>query len=81
MARVTARELHSMGVKSGPDLPLPIDAVESAKAKTLMTLEETYGSDTTIWIRVLKHAKEKITKEPYQTAISQLLAELEKEEK
>ena len=78
MRKVTAKELYCMGVGRGDPLPLSDeDKVELAKAKILMELEATWGSDFETWLRILKRAKHRIKKEPYQTAIRQLLAELE----
>ena len=78
LRKVTARELYRMGVKGGPDIPLSEEnKVALAKAKILSELEAVHGGDFQIWIRILKRAQKRIKKEPYQTAIRQLLTELE----
>ena len=82
MRKVTARELYRMDVKGGPDIPLSDeDKVALAKAKICSELEAVHGTDFQMWIRILKRAKQRIKKEPYQTAIRQLLVELEARER
>lgn len=64
-------------------MPLPSDLaskVALAKAEIAKELERLHGDDFQIWIRVLKRVKKTVAraqKEPYRTAIRQLLAELE----
>ena len=86
MRKVTARELHAMGVKGGPDLPLPSDLASKialAKIQICNALEKLYGDDMKIWIRVLQRAQQQpaFQKEPHKTAVEQLLKELEREAK
>lgn len=85
MRKVTARELHALGVKGGPDLP-PLDLASKialAKAQICNALEKLYGDDMKIWIRVLQRAQRLpfFQREPRKTAIEELLKELEKEAK
>ena len=78
MRKVTARELRALGVGHGDPLPLPQGAdVELAKASILNVLERLHDDDIATCIRVLKRAKQRIKKQPYQEAICQLLAQLE----
>ena len=84
MRRVTAGELHRMGVKGGPDLSLPSDSaskVALAKAQFLATLEKLYGDDLQLWIRALKQAKRRIRREPYRTALDEILKDIERKVK
>lgn len=80
MRKVAARELRTLGVGHGKPLPLPpglkLD-VDLVKAMIGDELERLHGDDTATWIRVLKRAEKRITKEPAHTAICELLAELE----
>jgi len=79
----TAKELHAMGVKGGPDLPLhPDSKVGLAKAKILSSLERLYGPHVNIWFQALKHTQHKpvFQREPYKTAVQQLLKELDGKE-
>lgn len=84
MRRVTARELHAIGVRSGPDLPLPADPaskVALAKAQLCRQLENLFGDDTAKWIRALKRVKDSATyreaAEHTKIALLELLTELE----
>ena len=78
MRKVTARQLHDLGVGRGEPLPLsPESRVELMKAAICKELERLHGDDIATWIRILKRAKKRITKEPAHTAICQLLAKLE----
>lgn len=83
MRKVTAKELHAMGVKGGLDLPLhPDSKVGLAKAQILSIMERLYGGRMDIWVRVLKLAQQKpiFQREPYKTAVQELLAELDGKE-
>jgi len=78
--KVTAKLLHDMGVKSGPDLPLhPDSKIGLVKAQILSTLEKLYGEQMDVWRRVLKRAQQKpfFQHDPQKTAVQQLLAEIE----
>jgi len=78
MRKATARQLRDLGVGHGEPLPLsPESKVELMKAAICKELERLHGDDEAVWIRVLKRAEKRITKEPAHTAICQLLAELE----
>lgn len=79
MRRVTARELRVLGVGCGEPIPLPkadVD-VELVKAMICDHLERFHGDDLATWVRVLKRAKDRISKEPAHTAICQLLEQFE----
>lgn len=81
MRKVTAKELHAIGVKSGPDLPLlsdPASKVAVAKAQICSVLEKLYDEDMDTWTRVLERAKKlpRFQCEPWKTAVEQLLKEL-----
>lgn len=83
MGRVTARMLHDLGVKNGPDLPVSFDPVQLAKASILQELERLFKGDYGLWLRSLKRlqAKDAATKflSPVQSqAVQQLIDELEK---
>jgi len=78
MRKATARQLRDLGVGRGDPLPLsPESRVELVKAAICIELERLHGDDEVMWIRVLKRAEKRITKEPAHTAICQLLAKLE----
>ena len=84
MRRVTARELHALGVKGDPGLPLPSDPASKialAKAHLSNGLEKMFGDDMEIWIRVLRRAQQKpaFQRDPWKSAVQQLLKELAKE--
>ena len=83
MRRVTAHELHCMGVKAGPDLPLPSDSsskIAVKKAQMCKQLQELFGDDTAKWIKALKKVKETATyrnaAEATKIALLELLDEL-----
>lgn len=78
MRKVTAQELHALGVGHGEPLPLPPGSkVELMKAVICKELERLHGDDMAMWIRILKRAEKRITKEPAHTAICQILEKLE----
>ncbi len=85
LRRVSVLELCHMGVKNGPDLSLPQGKdVALAKAMICEELERLHGTDFSLWIRILKRVQKKVaraSKEPFRTAIRQLLTELEAEMK
>jgi len=58
--RVTAGELRCLGVKHGPDLPLPSDPsskVALAKAQMMHCLEKHFGGDFKKWLSAVKSVK------------------------
>lgn len=59
MGRVTAKMLHDLGVKNGPDLPVSFDPVQLAKAGLLRELEKLFQGDYVRWLAALKRLKEK----------------------
>ena len=86
MRRVTASELHRMGVKGGRDLQLPSDPaskVALAKAQMMRCLEKNFCGDFKKWLTAVKSVKtgpnyaglSEVTK----AAIDELEAELEEE--
>lgn len=88
MGRVAASELRRLGVKGGPDLPLPSDhasKVALAKAQMYHCLEQQFGGDFKLWLNAVRHVKAsseyeglcKVTK----SALDDLEAELEEQVK
>lgn len=84
--RVTAHELHWLGLKGGPDLPLPSDPaskVALAKAQMMSCLEKHFGGDFKKWLSAVKSVKTGPNyaglSETTKAALGELEAELEEQ--
>lgn len=82
MRRVTARKLHSMGVKARSDLRLPNDRrskVASAKAQMYHCLEQHFGNDFEKSLQAVKSVKAGPNYAGLSDVTKQALDELEAE--